>query len=152
MAACSGFQSVFCECIPVSCVSVTVTNWQAWWRLSTTTPRLVCWNSHHHHHLHPPRTYLLIYGIVAQNLKGSQSSNHLHQYLRKNIKFLSTARFTWREPQINVCKSYNYLLPKQDFLWSVTADVMWWNNVYEQGALCWPVSPGRGKPTSQHLL
>jgi hypothetical protein len=99
----------------VSCVSVTVTNWQTWWRLSTTILRLVCWSSRLPLHLDPPHTCLLISGIVAQNLKGSQSSNHLHQYLRKNIKFLSMARFTWRGPQIKTCKSYNYLLTKSRF-------------------------------------
>jgi hypothetical protein len=71
----------------VSCVSVTVTNWQTWWRLSTTILRLVCWSSRRPLHLDPPHTCLIISGIVAQNLKGSRSSNHLHQYLRKNITF-----------------------------------------------------------------
>jgi hypothetical protein len=68
----------------MSAVSITVIGWQAWCRLSTTTLRPECWNSRRHHHLDPLRTYQLICGTVAQNWKGSQNSNRLHQYLWKN--------------------------------------------------------------------
>jgi hypothetical protein len=145
MAACSRFQSVFFvnESL-VSSVSTTAADWWAWWRLSTTTLRLVCWNSRPHHHLDLLRTYLLTCGIGVQNLKGSQSSNPLHQYLRTNIKFVSTGWLTWRRgAQISTHKSHNYLPMKTTFTSGLTARVVWWNNVYEHGALCQPVSRQR---------
>jgi hypothetical protein len=89
----------------VSYVSITAIGWQAWGRLSTTTLRLACWNSRPHRHLDPLRTCRLVCGTVAQNSKGSQNSNRLHQYLWKNSNIFKYSTLTWRGVQINMCKS-----------------------------------------------